>query len=187
MGVGVELATLVDRPLELLREMENRARTAVLGEPGDSILAEWTGIAFRIDTEGFVANSEQVREVLPLPDNITRVPGVKRWLIGIANLHGHLVPLIDLKMFLGGGRTSIQKNTRIISINHYDMPAGIVIDEVCGFRRFLESEYIELAPENSIRCENYLRGAYDRDNNIWSVFDFYGLLKSSGFLKAATD
>jgi len=187
MGVLVELATLVDRPLELLREMENRSRTAVLGESGDSILAEWTGIAFRIDMESFVADSEQIREVLTLPDNITRVPGAKRWLIGIANLHGDLVPLIDLKMFLGGGRTSIGKNTRIISINHYDMPAGIVIDEVCGFRRFLESEYIEFAPENSIRCENYLRGAYDRDNNIWSVFDFYGLLKSSVFLKVAAD
>jgi len=187
MGLVVELATLVDRPFELLREMENRARATVLGESGSNVLGEWSGIAFRIDTEGFVTDSKQVREVLTFPDNIARVPRAKRWLLGIANLHGHLAPLIDLKMFLGGGRTSIRKNTRIISINHYDMPAGIVVDEVCGFRHFLESEYIELAPENSIRCENYLRGAYDRDNNIWSVFNFYGLLKSGVFLKAAAD
>ena len=49
--------------------------------------------------ENFVADRDQVREVLMLPDAMTRVPGAKRWLLGIANLRGHLLPLMDLKMY----------------------------------------------------------------------------------------
>ena len=187
MSATVELASLVERPMELLREMQDRVRAAVAGAPVDKISAEWTGIAFQIEKEHFVADRGQVREILMLPNTITPVPGAKRWLIGIANLHGHLLPLIDLKMFLGRGRTPLRRITRIIAINHHDVPAGIIVDEVRGFKRFFESEYVELAPETSIRCETYLRGAYDRGESTWSIFDFYDLLESSAFLEAAAD
>ena len=50
-----------------------------------------------------MASREQVREVLMLPDAVTRVPGAKRWLLGIANLRGQLLPLVDVKLLLGSG------------------------------------------------------------------------------------
>ena len=42
-----------------------------------------------------------------LPDATTRVPGSHRWLLGIANLRGHLLPLVDVKLLLGSGRTTL--------------------------------------------------------------------------------
>lgn len=187
MNATTDLAALVEQPFALLREMERRSRAAVTGKAAGSMAREWTGIGFRIGQENFVADRDQVREVLMLPDHMTRVPGARRWMLGIANLRGHLLPLIDLKMFLGSGRTSLRRMTRVISVNHREVPAGIVVDEVQGFRRFLDSEYVDTAPQTAVRCERYLSGAYERGPDTWPVFNFYELLESSNFLQAAAE
>lgn len=187
MNAAPELAALVEQPFVLLREMERRSRAAIAGKGTGDASNEWVGIGFRIGQENFVADREQVREVLMLPETMTRVPGAKRWLLGIANLRGHLLPLIDLKMFLGSGRTSLRRVTRVISINHREIPAGIVVDEVQGFRRFMDSEYVETAPQTAVRCDRYLEGAYQRGPDNWPVFNFYDLLESSSFLQAAAE
>ncbi|MEQ8206912.1 MAG: chemotaxis protein CheW [Woeseia sp.] len=148
---------------------------------------EWVGIGFRIGDERFVASRDEVREVLMLPDSITRVPGSKRWVLGIANLRGHLLPLVDLKLFLGSGRTPLRRVSRVISVNHRDVPAGLVVDEVVGFRRFMDSEYSEEWPETVVRCDRFIRGAYRRGQDVWPVFGLYELLESSSFLQAAAD
>ena len=146
--------------------------------------AEWVGIGFRIGEEQFVANRESVREVLMLPESMTRVPGAKRWMLGIANLRGHLLPLVDLKLMLGTGRTSLRRATRVISVNHREIPAGLVVDEVLGFRRFMDNERIGKWPPTVVRCDRYLEGAYQRGEDVWPIFDLYNLIESSSFLQA---
>ena len=138
MSASVELASLVKQPFELLREIERRSIAVHSGAGGSAMPAEWVGIGFRIGDEQFVSSREQVREVLMLPDSMTRVPGARRWLLGIANLRGHLLPLVDLKLLLGSGRTTLRRTTRVISVNHREIPAGLVVDEVQGFRRFMD-------------------------------------------------
>ena len=113
MSAAPDLAALVDQPFELLREIERRSRAAVAGKSSGEVSDEWVGVGFRIGQENFVADRHQVREVLMLPESLTRVPGAKRWLLGIANLRGHLLPLVDLKMYLGSGRD--RKSTRLNS------------------------------------------------------------------------
>lgn len=187
MTTMANLADLVEQPFELLREIERRSRVAVAGKGIGEIEEEWVGIGFRIGQEFFVAERDQVREVLMLPESITRVPGASRWMLGIANLRGHLLPLIDLKMFLGSGRTSLRRVTRVISVNHRDVPAGLVVDEVQGFRRFSDSEHIEKWPQTAVRCDRYIEGAFERGPDIWPVFNLYDLLESSSFLQAAAE
>ncbi|MEQ9560874.1 MAG: chemotaxis protein CheW, partial [Woeseiaceae bacterium] len=105
MTESPDLKALVEQPFDLLKEIEARSRAAVAGKGSGSMPSEWVGIGFRIGQEQFVANRNQVREVLMLPDAMTRVPGARRWVLGIANLRGHLLPLIDVKMMFGSGRT----------------------------------------------------------------------------------
>ncbi|MDH4255832.1 MAG: hypothetical protein OEX13_15075, partial [Gammaproteobacteria bacterium] len=79
MGTVAELEALIEQPFELLQEMERRSRAALAGKAGGDLRSEWVGIGFRIGQENFVADRNQVREVLMLPDATTRVPGTKRW------------------------------------------------------------------------------------------------------------
>ena len=182
-----DLAALVQQPFELLAEIERRSRKAHAGQGGTDLPAEWVGVGFRIGDEQFVANREQVREVLMLPDSMTRVPGAKRWLLGIANLRGHLLPLVDVKLLLGSGRTSLRRTTRVISVNHREVPAGLVVDEVLGFRRFMDHEHIDKWPETVVRCDRFLTGAYQRGEEIWPVLDIFQFVESNLFLQAAAE
>jgi twitching motility protein PilI len=187
MSAPVELVSLVKQPFELLREIERRSITAHSGASGAAMPSEWVGIGFRIGDEQFVASREQVREVLMLPDSMSRVPGAKRWLLGIANLRGHLLPLVDLKLLLGSGRTALRRTTRVISVNHREIPAGLVVDEVHGFRRFTEHEFSDTQPDTAVRCERYLAGEYRRGDESWPIFDLFGFVESNLFLQAADE
>ena len=187
MSEAANLTELVSQPFELLMEMERRSRAAVSGQGAGALPAEWVGIGFKIGDEQFVANRDEVREVLMLPEAMTRVPGAQRWLLGIANLRGHLLPLIDLKLMLGTGRTALRRVTRVISINHREIPAGLVVDEVLGFRRFMDNEMVDEWPETAVRCDRYLSGAYQRGADVWPIFNFYNLVESGAFLQAAAD
>ena len=122
-----------------------------------------------------------------LPDAMTRVPGAQRWMLGIANLRGHLLPLIDVKLLLGSGRTTLRRNTRVISVNHREVPAGLVIDEVLGFRRFSDHEFVEKAPDTIVRCDRFLNGSYKRGEESWPVFNLFDLVESNLFLQAAAE
>ncbi len=79
-----------------------------------------------------------MREVLNYPGQLTRVPGAKSWIKGLANVRGALLPVIDLRQYLGSGATPLTRNTRLLVVNHRDVPAGLMVDEVLGFRRFID-------------------------------------------------
>jgi len=187
MSAPAELSSLVKQPFELLREIERRSASAQSGAGGSALAAEWVGIGFRIGEEQFIASREQVREVLMLPDSMTRVPGAKRWLLGIANLRGHLLPLVDIKLLLGSGRTTLRRTTRVISVNHREIPAGLVVDEVQGFRRFMDHEFTDMTAETAVRCDRYLAGAYQRGDDNWPIFNLFDFVESNLFLQAAEE
>ena len=187
MSDSIDLESLVKQPFELLAEIERRSRQAHSGQSAGDMSAEWVGVGFRIGEEHFVASRDQVREVLMLPDGMTRVPGARRWLLGIANLRGHLLPLVDVKLLLGSGRTTLRRTTRVISVNHREVPAGLVVDEVLGFRRFSDHDFTDTWPETVVRCDRFLTGAYQRGEDTRPVFDLFDFVESNLFLQAAVE
>jgi len=186
MDDGVSLKSLRDRPFELLAELERRGR-AVSAQQGQEGAAgrEWVGVAMRMAGELFLAAREETREVLSVPSSITRVPGAKPWIRGLANVRGQLLPIIDLRQLIGSGVAPATRNTRIVVVNHREIPAGLLVDEVLGFRRFAESEFSGDAPPTVARCERYLAGAFRRANEQWPVLSLRSILESPAFAEAA--
>jgi len=187
MEASADLAVLVEQPFALLTEMEKRSRVAHSGHGASDVPSDWVGVGFRVGEEQFVASRDLVREVLMLPEDMTRVPGASRWLLGIANLRGHLLPLVDLKLMLGSGRTTLRRSTRVISINHREVPAGLVVDEVLGFRRFMDHEFANENQETVVRCDRFLSGTFQRGDESWPVFNLSDLVESNVFLQASKE
>ncbi len=186
-GSDLSLRSLRDRPFELLKEMERRSRTVAAGSAPDTGAGrEWVGVAFRMGGETFLVAREETREVLGLPAVITRIPGAKSWVKGLANVRGQLLPMLDLRQFLGSGSTSPGRNTRVVVVNHREIPAGLIVDEVLGFRRFAEPEFDAEAPPTVIRCDSYLAGAFRRGGEVWPVLSLKSLVESQSFLQAAS-
>jgi twitching motility protein PilI len=142
-------------------------------------------VALRIAGELFLVAREETREVLSVPSGITRVPGAKPWIRGLANVRGQLLPIIDLRQFIGSGVAPPTRNTRIVVVNHREIPAGLLVDEVLGFRRFAEGEFSGDAPPTVARCERYLAGAFRRAQEQWPVLSLRSILESPGFGEAA--
>jgi twitching motility protein PilI len=180
------LKLLRDQPFELLAELERRGR-AVSAQVAQQSPAdrEWVGVALRMAGELYLVAREETREVLSLPAAMTRVPGAKAWLKGLANVRGQLLPILDLRQFLGSGITPVSRNTRVVVVNHREIPAGLMVDEVLGFRRFAEAEFSGEVPQTVVRCERYLAGAFRRAAEHWPVLSLRTLLESPSFQDAA--
>jgi twitching motility protein PilI len=176
------LRALRDRPFELLLALEQRARDVATGARDGSAAQEWIGVAFRMGGETFLVERDEAREVMGVPSPITRVPGARAWILGLANVRGQLLPIIDLKQYLGSGELAAGRNTRVIVVNHREIPAGLVVDEVLGFRRFAEREFTAESPATTIRCERYLAGSFRRGSEAWPVLSLRSLVESPAFL-----
>jgi twitching motility protein PilI len=186
-GSETSLRSLRDRPFELLKELEKRSRAVTAGSVAEtSVGPEWVGVAFRMGGETFLLAREETREVLGYPAAVTRIPGAKNWVKGLANVRGQLLPMIDLRQFLGSGPTASGRNTRVVVVNHREIPAGLMVDEVLGFRRFAEAEFDAEAPPTVIRCDSYLAGAFRRGGEVWPVLSLKSLVESQSFLQAAS-
>ena len=77
------------------------------------------------------------------------------------------------------------RNTRIIVVNHREIPAGLIVDEVLGFRRFAEGEFSGDAPPTVARCERYLAGAFRRGQRTVAGPESAQVLESPAFSEAA--
>jgi twitching motility protein PilI len=186
-GSETSLRSLRDRPFELLKELEKRSRAVTAGNvPEPSVGREWVGVAFRMGGETFLVAREETREVLGYPAAVTRIPGAKSWVKGLANVRGQLLPMLDLRQFLGSGATASGRNTRVVVVNHREIPEGLMVDEVLGFRRFAEAEFNAEAPPTVIRCDSYLAGAFRRGGEVWPVLSLKSLVESQSFLQAAS-
>ncbi len=181
----MSLAGLIDDPFELLLEMERRAKASVVRQQGTDAADEvWIGIGFRLGSENFVAARSDVREVLPVPEHITRVPGAKTWLRGVANVRGQLITIVDLRSFLGGGRCHPDRHTRVLHLASRELPTAVIVDEVLGFRRFPPTGFDRELPDTALRTDRYLSGRFQHGGEVWPLFGFSRLLDDELFQRA---
>ena len=179
------LLDLRDQPFQLLQELERRSRIAASGrgqEAGHQ--EEWVGVGFRIGHTRLVVAREEIREVLVWP-GVTALPGAKPWMLGLANVRGQLLPVTDLSAFFGGEPIELGRSSRVLMVNHQDIPAGLLVDEVRGFRRFIASEKAEVMPDTLPGMTPFLAGAYGNDEETWGVLGLHGLVESAVFLQAS--
>ena len=104
---------IVGTPFEVLADYERRSLAHVAGLP-DQIEAPglWRGIGFRVGVRYFVSVIAEVNEILT-PPLLTQVPGTRRWLLGVANVRGNLVPIIDFRDFVEGERSVLTESSRV--------------------------------------------------------------------------
>lgn len=179
------LADLADQPFELLKALEARARAVSAdNRSGLDAEGEWVGLGFRIGELKLVAAREEIRELMPYP-GAHRLPQSKDWLLGVANVRGQLLPITDLKGFLDGGATSLSRSSRVLAVDHDEIPAGLLVDEVYGFRRFHEADGGEFEAGALPAVGQWLRGGWHRGEEAWGIIDLRALIESSAFLQAA--
>jgi len=172
-------------PFDVLRELESVCQQRAAGLPQQrAITKPWTGIAFRIGDVNLVAAVDDVREILYYP-RLAVVPGAKGWVRGVANIRGTLMPIIDLKHYLGQTPVDINSRSRVLIIHYDELWAGLLVDDVAGLKHFQQDSSRAVAAELQSALKSYLTGAYQHQNTDWYVFSFKDLAENPEFVRIA--
>lgn len=184
----IDMANVIDvnaTPFEVLAEYEQRSLVHAAGAPEQIEAAGlWRGIGFRIGDRYFVSSIAEVNEILTLP-LLTVVPGARSWLLGIANVRGNLVPVIDLRDFVGGGRSVTSETTRVLVVRQHGGNAGLLIDEVLGQRSFSEEQLAATVGEVDEKYGRFVGENVQLDEVLWGLFSMAELIHSAEFQQAA--
>jgi purine-binding chemotaxis protein CheW len=138
----------------------------------DSVV-QW--VTFRLADEVYGINVMQVQEVLRVSE-IAPVPGATHYVLGIINLRGNVVTVIDTRIRLGLTTTEVTDSTRIVIIEGAKHVVGILVDCVAEVVDLAMSE-VESAPNvGNDESAKYIQGVASRDDELLILVDLNKLL-----------
>jgi len=174
------------KPFELLSEYEKLSLKHSVNVQKIEIKDRWSGVGFKIDETNYVLTIDKIIEVLILTET-TKIPGISRWVLGLGNIRGNLIPVIDLKLFLFNKPTKITTHTRMVLIQQVGGQVGLVVDEVFGQKHFVKKQIMEnTKPAKDIEALKYTDMAYKEDDgSIWNVLQEDVLINDPLFQNAA--
>ena len=185
-GDGRDDAGVPGSPFEILAEYERLALEHVAGLPEQmSAPGLWRGVGYRIGRQRLASGFEEVVEILPLP-SLTPVPGAQPWMLGVANMRGNLLPVVDLKQFLEGERTVLHEGQRMLVVRQRGGDVAVLIDELFGQRSFNEPQLIDAAElDAGGRYGHFIERAYRLGEQAWGIFSLERLARTPEFRQAA--
>lgn len=177
----------VNASFEKLQDYERRSLAFEPGQiDGQENTGEWAGLIFRIGDIRLACNTRQVHEFLPIP-TFTPVPGTKPWILGLANIRGELLTIVDLSWFLHGSKSEVSMRTRLLVASLRGRPVGLMVDEVFGQRHFVNDEGnpSELPRRSPFR--KYVHKQYRSGKDVWQELDLGTLFSTPEFLNGAAE
>ena len=123
-------------------------------------------VCFRIGRETFGVDIFVVREIVKAQE-ITPVPGTADYVLGIINLRGKIISVVDLSDRLGLGRASVDRASRILVVDLDGVTVGFLVDAATEVLK-LPAESIEAAPEDleQTLSGSFLRGVGKLDDRL---------------------
>jgi len=137
-----------------------RARAQALARPPERVAvaaASLELLEFRLANECYALETRYVREVYPLK-NLTPLPCTPPFVLGIVNVRGRILPVLDLKKFFELPEEGLTDLHRIILVQGHDLELGLLADVIAGVRTIpVDSLQPSLPTLTGIRAE-YLKG-----------------------------
>ena len=150
----------------------NRSSKNADVDSNDEVL-QW--VTYKLGEETFGINVMQVQEVLRHTE-IAPVPGAPDYVLGIINLRGNVVTVIDTRARFGLPSTEITDSTRIVIIESEEQVVGIMVDSVAEVV-YLRSSEIDSAPHvGTEESAKFIQGVCNREDQLLILVDLNKLL-----------
>jgi purine-binding chemotaxis protein CheW len=131
-------------------------------------------VGFFVGEEEFAVPILSIQEIIK-PVEHTRVPSTPNYVLGVFNLRGNVIPLIDLRLRFGLPNATRNEDTRYIVIKDNNEIAGFVIDKLTEAIRIKEN-LIDPIPETH-EADNMIYGVGKKDDRIFTILKVNELLK----------
>ena len=148
----------------------------------DDEMLQW--VTFRLNEELYGINVMQVQEVLRITE-IAPVPGAPDYVLGIINLRGNVVTVIDTRRRFALGEREVDDNTRIIIIEVEGQVIGLLVDSVAEVV-YLRGSEVESAPDvGNDESSKYIQGVVTREADLLILVDVNKLLSQNEWMEMA--
>jgi len=149
------------------------------GEQQDSVVEQLDDVVqlvgFMIGDEEYAVPILSIQEIIK-PFTWTRVPQVPPYVLGVFNLRGAVIPLIDLRLKFGLSSKKHGEDTRFIVMRHGDDVAGFVIDRLTMAIR-IKKENIGPAPDTVNGDDTIIDGVGKQADKIITILKVNKLLE----------
>jgi len=114
-------------------------------------------ISFQLLDEMYAINIRLVQEIIRIQE-ITDIPRKEKYLLGVINLRGQIIPVIDLKLKLHLQKTEATNKSRIIVVKYHGVEVGMIVDAVLEVLRIPETEIEPPSPFISPLNTDHIKG-----------------------------
>lgn len=154
-----------------------------VAENSDDAIIQW--VTFHLDNEKYGIKVMQVQEVLRMTE-IAPVPGAPHYVIGIINLRGNVVTVIDTRKRFGLPEVEPDDETRIVIVEAENNVVGILVDSVAEVVDLAVSE-IETAPNvGNDESSKYIQGVSSQGDELLILVDVNKLLSDEEWQEVAS-
>ena len=141
-------------------------------------------VTFRLQDETYGINVMQVQEVLRYTE-IAPVPGAPHYVLGIINLRGNVVTVIDTRSRFGLAASDVDDSTRIVIIEAEKQVIGILVDSVAEVV-YLRGSEIDSAPNvGTEESAKFIQGVSNRENELLILVDLDKLLSDEEWMEVS--
>lgn len=152
-----------------------QAKTAEVVELVDEEDSGHQFVTFQVANEGFALPMDQVAEIIRVPESVG-VPLTPHTLVGLANLRGNVLPILDLRRILQLNESENSDSTRVI-VADAGRRVGLIVDKVAKVVNVDESSIETADCMESVTHTEILSGVIRVDDSIIQLLDVKQLMK----------
>ncbi|MEZ4427603.1 MAG: chemotaxis protein CheW [Nannocystaceae bacterium] len=138
-------------------------------------------VAFRVAAESYAVSIQDVEEISKLFET-TPVPRTAAFLLGIGNVRGRIMPVVDLAHRLGLGEAEFGRAARVLIVERGDEPYGLVVDEVYGVVRIPPESMEERPGAIGGTRADYIRALGRFESKIIIILELAEVLEPQDFV-----
>ncbi len=161
--------TYIKQKKKILRERADFLTTEVVKEEitGD----QFEALEFLLTNERYAIDANYVSEVILLKE-LTQLPCTPDFILGIINVRGKIIAVIDIKKIFNLPEKGITELNRVIVVKHQDIELGILADEIIGSTHIFPDKLQTSIPTITGINNDYLVGVTEDRLIILNIKDF---------------
>ena len=132
-------------------------------------------IGIRLGKELYGIPVEKIRKIAK-PLRITSIPGTAPHVMGLMNLQGEILCVVDVKILLNMGKAIPAENSRVVVIKTVEGPVGIFCDEVMDIYDIMKKNIETTLPALNMEISGYIQGQVQIHNGLMGILDIERLL-----------
>jgi purine-binding chemotaxis protein CheW len=134
-------------------------------------------VVFRLGSDRYGVNLDRVREI-QRAGRITPVPTAPDFVVGVMNLRGNILSVVDIRIFFGLPKVTVSERTRILVVEGEGLRIGIIVEQVDEIAAVDEADIKPPLSLNKTISEDYIKGIASHRGEMLIMVDLGKVLRN---------